>query len=128
MVEWMAKLLTGSLTPAETRLLMAIGWRVLVSFHMLYACGYLVAIGLPLTGFAQKADVEAQRQATLELKKVVDLQLRLGLAREVRLQTSVFCSTTDAVTREATWTTINRLREDYRQLTGGETLPEPRCF
>jgi hypothetical protein len=119
MIEWMLKLVTGNLTPAEGRVLMAVGWRAVVSFHMLYACGYLATVGLPLTGFAQQRDLD-------EIKNITNLQLRLGLTREIRLQTNILCTSADAVAREGAQNMVDKLREDYRLLTG-QNYPEQRC-
>lgn len=98
---------------------MAVTWRAMVSFHMLYACGYLAVLGVPLAGFAQKTDVDRLQQAVV-------LQARLGLVREIRLQTDIMCTTPDVSTRIALRNTIDRLREDYRSITGIE-YPDPRC-
>lgn len=119
MVDWLIKMVTADLTPQQARTLMAVSWRAIISFHMLYACGYLAALGIPLDGFAQKADVES-------LKDAVTLQARIGIVREIRLQTDVYCTTADISTKAAVRNTIDRLRDDYRILTK-EVYPEPRC-
>lgn len=118
-IEWLLKMITGELTPSEAKAFMALTWRGLVSFHMLYACGYLAMIGIPLAGFAQKTDVDT-------IQKAVVLQARLGLVREIRLQTDAMCTSADAGTRAALRNTIDRLREDYRAITSAE-YPDPRC-
>lgn len=90
-----------------------------MTFHMAYACGFLALAGLPLTGFAERKDVDELRQAQF-------LATKLSLSRELRIQTTAFCNSTDVQAKNAILWTIDRLREDYFTLTK-QTYPEPRC-
>jgi hypothetical protein len=126
MLDIILKFLTGDVTPEQWKFLRAFIWRCTVAFHMAYACGYLVMIGVPLQGFAQAQDVQAQGQELARVKEAGVLYARLGIVREIRFQTVALCINADPTMRLGILGTIDRLREDYRAITGTE-YPEVRC-
>jgi hypothetical protein len=119
MLNLIIKVLTFDLTDTELKFLRDFLWRAVVTFHMVYACGYLALLGVPLQGFAQASEVAKYKEAVV-------LQARLGIVREIRLQTTAMCRSSDMEVRNALINTIDKLREDYRAITG-EIYPEARC-
>lgn len=117
-------LVTGDVTPEQRKLLLEVGWRCLVGFQMAAAWGLLTFIGI--SGFTQAQETAAIRQEVKQLKDASALQARLGIVREIRLQTDSMCSTPNMQIRGAIMNTIDKLREDYRSVTG-EGYPEVRC-
>ena len=126
MMDKVIKFLTLGMTDDQLKFLRDQAWRALVAFHMAYACGYLTLIGLPISGFAHESEMKDLRVELDGLKTSGVLQARLGIVREIRLQTTAMCSTADPSIRVAMLGTIDRLRDDYRVLTGVE-YPEVRC-
>jgi hypothetical protein len=118
--------LTFGLPADQMKSICEFSWRCIVAFHMAYACGLLASLGLPLTGFAQKAELNEVKAEVARIDKALVLQARLGIIREIREHTVILCSTTDPRAKDTIQRTIDRLREDYRTLTKTEH-PEPRC-
>jgi hypothetical protein len=117
-------MLTGDVTPEQGKFLRDFGWRFLVTFHMCSAWGLLTFMGI--SGFTQAQETAAIKAEVSRLKDASALQTRLGIMREIRIHTTSMCAATDVTRRFEILGTIDRLREDWRQLNG-ETYPEVRC-
>lgn len=62
-------LLIADWTPEQRRFAVTAGWRLVLTFHIAWACGWLAALGFPLVGFAQESDVA---QVKLELSQQIE--------------------------------------------------------
>lgn len=61
-IDRLLSLLIADWTPEQRKVAVTAGWRLLLAFHIAWACGWLAAIGLPMVGFAQESDVAAVKQ------------------------------------------------------------------
>lgn len=104
---------------SQQQLILRSMWVAIVSTHILWACGLLAMIGLP-SPFARAATVE-------DLAHTVQVSARLQLTQELRVQTLYWCAAKEAEQKLAVEQTLNRLRDEYRRVTSGETPPEFRC-
>lgn len=55
-------LLVADWTPEQRKFAVTAGWRLVLTFHIAWACSWLAALGLPLDGFAQTNDVAQVKQ------------------------------------------------------------------
>ncbi len=117
-------MLAGDLTAEQRKFLSDFVWRCLVTFQIAAAWGMLGFLGI--SGFTKAQETAALRQEIHEQKQASVLQARLGIVREIRAQRDTMCSTSDQVIRNTIMNTIDRLREDYRAVTG-ESFAEVRC-
>lgn len=119
------RLLTFGATKAQIQGFVMISWRAVLMFHVFWVCGWLSVLGLN-PPFASAKDAGVLEQQLMALKQASELSTKLNLVREIRLQTDVMCSQTDARAAAVIRTTIDRLREDYSTITKS-TYPEPNC-
>lgn len=109
------------LTPRHVKLLIRIGWVLLVSMHIAWVCGWLAAAGLA-SPFAQASDVA-------ELKANSKLMLTLQLQQELRSQKTVWCQITDENVRVSVMNRIDQLRQNLREVAKiDDGVGEPRCL
>ena len=107
------------LSRSQLALVVRVGWVLMVSTHILWACGLLTSIGLAAP-FARADDVEG-------LKRTAEISVRLQLTNEIRVQTRIWCDAKEPSQRATIEQSLDRLREEYRQVTKGEQPPEYRC-
>lgn len=107
------------LNRAQQRLIIRTLWVLLVTTNMLWLWGFLAWAGLAVP-FA-RADTVA------ELQHTVMISARLQLTQELRVQTLYWCGAKDGQDKLAVEQTLDRLRDEYRRITGGETPPEFKC-
>lgn len=106
------------LNKGHRQMLLRIGWVLVVSTHIAWACGWLVTFGL--IGFARAADVE-------QLQRTVEISARIQLAQEIRLQVRARCTLTDQQMRDSVQRAIDNLQNEYARITAGQRYPEPSC-
>lgn len=107
------------LSRSQQRLIIRTLWVLLVTTNMLWLWGFLTWAGLAVP-FAKAATVE-------ELQHIVMVSARLQLTQELRVQTLYWCGAKDGQDRSAVEQTLDRLRDEYKRITGGETPPEFKC-
>lgn len=104
----------------QVRLLIRVGWVLLVSGHIAWVCGWLVLFGLRVP-FANAADVD-------ELKANARLTLQLQLQQELRVQKNAWCSVADEKVRDGIMIRIDQLRNNLREVAKiDDGYGEPRC-
>jgi hypothetical protein len=94
-------------------------WVIAVSGHIAWICGFLTPLGL--------AAPFARADAVEDLTRTAALTARLQLTQELRVQTLYWCQAKALGQREAVEQTLDRLREEYRRVTKGESAPEFKC-
>lgn len=94
-------------------------WVLIVTTHILWVCGLLVPVGLSAP-FARADTVE-------ELTRTASISARLQLTTELRVQTIYWCAAKDPTQKQGFEQTIDRLHEEYRRVTKGESPPTFRC-
>lgn len=107
------------LTRTQQRLIIRTLWVLLVTTNMLWLWGFLAWAGL--TAPFAKADT------VTELQHTVMISARLQLTQELRVQTLYWCAAKDGNDKYAVEQTLDRLRDEYKRITGGETPPEFKC-
>lgn len=128
--------LTADLTPEEqrafNRIAFKIGWRGLIIGHILYACGWLVALGIG-PGFARADEVDkkiatsvqplieeqrSQKQLLTQLSRQINEQLANGLASEIRYLVAKKCSEQGGGEKERIQKEIDLKQVEYQALRG----------
>lgn len=99
-------------------------WRLLVTGHILWVCGFLAVVGLA-SPFVRLEAVEPITEQVAELTDTIKLTTKLALLRELRVQQDIYCATPDTRLKAGIQYTIDRLKEDYRKLMGVEPTLEP---
>jgi len=107
------------LTRGQQQLIIRTLWVLLVTTNALWTWGLLAWMGLTAP-FARAVTVE-------ELQHTVMISARLQLIQELRVQTLYWCSAKDGQEKFSVEQTLDRLRDEYRRITGGETPPEFKC-
>lgn len=129
------RLATGDLTYEERRVLskamFKIGWRGALAFHVLWACGWLTAIGL--VGFAKADVVDAKIQRVTQpiiqeqtamrglLESINDqlkMQVSNSLSSDIRMLVAKRCKEIDSGERERINREIDRKQDEYRKVQG----------
>ena len=109
------------LQPRHIKLLLRVGWVLIVSIHIAWVCGWLVGIGAAAP-FARASDVS-------ELKDNSKLMLTLQLQQELRAQKSAWCQIPDENVRTAIMNRIDQLRQNLRTVAKiDDGVGEPRCL
>ena len=98
-------------------------WRLLVTFHIAWVCGFLISFGFnpPFVAAETMKEVDIKVQ---KLTAAIKLTTKLALLREIRIQKTLLCTLTDPKLIEGVRYTLDRLREDYRELTGQAVMLE----
>jgi hypothetical protein len=107
------------LTRDQQQLILRVLWVIAVSGHIAWVCGFLAFAGLQ-SPFARASELEKVAQAA-------KVSARISLQQELRAQTRLACSLSDPGQRATVERTIDKLREEYRAVTGGESYPETIC-
>lgn len=94
-------------------------WVLLVTTNALWTWGALAWAGM--TAPFARADI------VTELSHTVMISARLQLTQELRVQTLYWCGAKDENQKVSVEQTLDRLRDEYRRITGGETPPEFKC-
>lgn len=100
------------------RLLIRTGWVLLVSAHVMWVCGRLAFLGLA-SPFAQAADVD-------KLLRAAEVNARISMQQELRVQTRAWCIAQDHEIKDIAWRRIDELRNDLFEIAKIQT-PEPSC-
>lgn len=100
------------------RMLIRVGWVLIVSGHIAWVCGFLASIGL-LAPFARAGDVE-------KLLRASEVNARISMQSELRVQIRAWCVATDDEIRALALRRIDELRSDLLEIANMRT-PEPRC-
>lgn len=124
MMDKLIAFITFGLSEAELKVVRDFSWRVIVTGHMMFACGFLAFIGPAWAGFAFRQDVADINMQFSRLEESWKLQARLGVVREIRLQSEALCSLDQSSehARRAIRQTLDRLKDDYRMLTGQQYI------
>jgi hypothetical protein len=139
-------MLWGDASPGERARFLRIAFRIGVTFHIMWACGFLASFGL--TGFAWAndlsravKDVEHQHveliapinkrldDITLQLEEASKVQKRIligQLASQLRDLNRMRCLTADERTRTRVEEDMETAQDSYRALTG-ERYPFTLC-
>ncbi|MGH7743931.1 MAG: hypothetical protein ACREQ5_03810 [Candidatus Dormibacteria bacterium] len=108
------------LNPKTQGLILRVAWVSIVSFHILWVCGWLAFIGLA-SPFAKAEDFA-------RLAKNVQISATINLSRELRDEYGVYCEskTRDPAAAAAVLKYIEQLQVEYQQIIGTR-YPEPQC-
>lgn len=107
------------LSRRQQQLIIRTLWVLLVTTNTLWTWGLLTWLGLTAPF--------ARAQTVADLQRIVSVSARLQLTQELRVQTLYWCGAKDDVQRNAVEQTLDRLREEYKHVTGGEAPPEFKC-
>lgn len=106
------------LNRGQQQLIIRTLWVIIVTTHILWACGLLGFMGMA-SPFARATDVEDLRRATQVIEKI-------QLTQEMRVQTIYLCRAKDQDEKLAVEQALDRLRDEYKRITG-EVAPEYKC-
>lgn len=101
------------------RVLIRTGWVLIVSGHIAWACGWLASFGLAAP-FARAADVD-------KLLRAAEVNARISMQQEIRVQVRAYCQTTDEEVRLLTLKRIDELRTELWEIAKIQT-PAPQCL
>lgn len=107
------------LNRSQQQLIIRTLWVLIVTTHILWACGMLGIFGLA-SPFARADEVAELKRSTTVIEKI-------QLTQEMRVQTIYWCKAKDEGERTAFEQALDRLRDEYKRITGGETPPEFKC-
>lgn len=93
-------------------------WVLFVTGHVLWVCGFLGSIGLAAP-FARAGDVDKLLRAT-------EVNARITMINEIRVQTRAYCQTTDLEIKASAMHRIDELRDDLWELSKIR-IPDPQC-
>lgn len=96
-----------------------------VWFGMLKAYGWLASLGVAAP-FASAADVDDLKRAQAVNARAAEVSARINMQTELRLQTKIWCSATDAEIKASALRKIDELRAEFLEITKTVT-PEPTC-
>lgn len=127
------KLMVGDLTPEERKVmsgaLAKVGWRGMLAFHILWACGWLASIGIG-SGFAKADETDdkiaravepirteqaEQRAMITSLTEVVADQIVSTIAGEIRLLYAKRCVEPTFQERDRLQVEIDKKQREYRK-------------
>jgi hypothetical protein len=106
-----------NLNRRQQALILRVLWVLFVSIHIVWACGWLSAIGL--VGFARADDVNRVQQT-------VNASARVTLSQEIRAQFRVRCASTDQNVVDSLTRYIESLQFEYERIVG-QRYPEAAC-
>lgn len=101
------------------RLLVRTCWVLFVTGHVMWVCGFLAAIGLA-SPFARASDVD-------KLLHAAEVNARISMQSEIRVQTRLFCQTSDEEVKASAMKRIDELREELWEISRIR-LPDPQCL
>ena len=126
-------------SPEERARVVRLLFRIIVSVHILWACGFLQPMGLGGFVFAEDVDGKIQSaveplraqlgQITAQLDTQGEIQKRIlagQLAAQIRDLHRLECSTTDEHTRIRMERDVEEAQQEHRALTG-ERYPTSAC-
>lgn len=120
MADGLQLLKTGfKLNIAQEGLVVRVGWVALVTFHILWVCGWLAPLGF-VAPFAYANDVNSLREATY-------VSARINIADEIRKQVAICRAQSDPNVRLAIASQIERLQEEYKKFSGGQKYDAQTC-
>lgn len=99
-------------------ILIRVAWVLFVTYNLARALGWLAYLGFA-SPFAKASDVE-------KLLRAAEVNARISMQQEIRVQTRVWCSNADADVREFAYRRIEELRRDLHEIAKVPT-PEPNC-
>lgn len=105
------------LNAKQQRLVVQIGWVVIVTTHIAWACGWLAMLGL--AGFVKADDFRELQQTTIT-------SARVTISKEIREQAVIRCRVTDPVVAESITRYIEGLQSEYERITKTR-VAEPAC-
>lgn len=85
----------------------------------MWVCGFLAAIGLA-SPFARASDVD-------KLLHAAEVNARISMQSEIRVQTRLFCQTSDEEVKASAMKRIDELREELWEISRIR-LPDPQCL
>lgn len=106
------------LKPAHWRILIRVGWVLIVSLHIAHVRGWLIVVGIA-SPYASASDVD-------KLLRASEVNARISMQQELRVQVRLWCTTPDAEIRSSALHRIDELRNDLRDIAKVETT-EPTC-
>lgn len=101
----------------QQALLLRVGWVIIVTTHIAWACGWLGVLGL--IGFARADELS-------KLQQTVAASARVTLSQEIRAQNRVRCASTDQAVKDSITRYIDSLQTEYEKIAG-QRYPEPPC-
>lgn len=106
-----ADFLTLGLRADQLKLIRDVGWRAVVTFHMAYACGFLLTVGLPFSGFAHADEVKGIA-AEIREDRIERLELAIFDTRRSQCKANTVEAKGNYAER------LTDLQVKYRRLTG----------
>lgn len=107
------------LNRGQQQLIIRTLWVLFVTTHILWVCGWLAFLGLA-GPFAKADEVSDLRRSIVVVEK-------LQITQEMRVQTIYWCKAKDEGEKVAFEEALDRLRDEYKRITGGEQPPEFKC-
>lgn len=101
------------------KILIRTGWVLFVTYHIARAAGWLAPLGLA-SMFASASDVD-------KLIRASEINARISMQNEIRVQTRNYCETDDVEIRASALKRIDQLREDMWEIAKVR-VPEPQCM
>jgi hypothetical protein len=128
MFELLAALERGmGLKEGQSKLLIRVGWIIIVSVHIAWVCGWLVTFGLA-SPFVRAAEIAAVNGEISDIKAYQRLTLTLQLQGELRAQKSAWCVVQDSISRVSIMNRIDFLRQQLRDIAKVEDgTGDPVC-
>lgn len=126
-------------TPEQRSWALRLGFRIIVTIHIAWACGLLAPMGL--SGFAFGDDIDLKVQAAVEplraelgkvaskVERTEEMSKRIlqgQIAAQLRDLNRLRCTTTDQATRSRMERDIEEAEQEYKLLTG-ERYPLSAC-
>lgn len=96
-----------------------ISWVVAVTGHMAWVCGFLAGFGLAAP-FARASDVD-------KLLRASEVNARISMQNEIRLQVRVLCQSDDDDIRASAMRRIDELRDELWEISRIR-VPDPQCL
>lgn len=106
-----------NLNRRQQAMVLRVGWVLLVTTHIAWACGWLTLWGL--SGFARAEELSKVQAAVVASAKVT-------LSQEIRAQARVRCKSTDQAVVDSITRYIDSLQTEYEKIAG-QRFPEPPC-
>ena len=126
-------------TPEERAKLVRLIFRIIVSVHILWACGFLAPMGLTGFVFADEVDTKIEKAVEPIYAQLGEISTQLArneamakrvlvaaLAAQIRDLNRARCSTTDHETRRRMEADIEEAELEYRNIMG-ERYPLSQC-
>jgi len=102
------------------KILIRVGWVLLVSGHIAWVCGWFAVVGLS-TPFAKASDMQA-------VQKMLAVSTRISLQQELRMQKQAYCRVDDYQVKASIMRRIDELRDQLREIAKiDDGTGEPPC-